>query len=278
LALAVTGNDRPIPLAGAVKRGSTMLRLPFTVVLGWIVCFCATSTIIAAPPVEPSTEPGENKTERGTPWDPADRYESREIQGWRVLVNRRLIDEKSLCDDVLRLLDLQLYQITRQVPAAALAKTHTIIIWVELAEPHHPCMAFHPDPGWLREHDMNPEKAGCVEIANGRNFLDWTHEQPWMVLHELAHGYHFLFLDGAYENPQIDAAYRKAVESKSYESVLHIAGKKERAYALTNPMEYFAETSECYFGTNDFYPFVRAELQEHDPDMFKLIEELWNRK
>ena len=26
-------------------------------------------------------------------------------------------------------------------------------------------------------------------------------------------------------------------------------------------MEYFAEASEAFFGTNDFYPFVRAELR-----------------
>jgi hypothetical protein len=195
-----------------------------------------------------------------------------------VPVNKKLIEEKELCDDVLRLLDFQLFQITRQVPPAALEKIRTIKIWVELAESHHPCMAFHPDAGWLREHGMNPEKAGCVEIANARNFLSWTHEQPWMVLHELAHGYHFFFFEGGYDNPQIAAAYRKAVEAKSYESVLHYNGRKDRAYALTNPMEYFAESSECYFGTNDFYPFVRAELKEHDPEMFKLLDELWNRK
>jgi hypothetical protein len=40
-------------------------------------------------------------------------------------------------------------------------------------------------------------------------------------------------------------------------------------------MEYFAESSEAYFGTNDFYPFVRAELKAHDPEMFKLVGELW---
>jgi len=50
------------------------------------------------------------------------------------------------------------------------------------------------------------------------------------------------------------AAYRKALESKSYESVLHISGKKERAYALTNPMEYFAEqcAEPCALGLRHF--------------------------
>ena len=44
---------------------------------------------------------------------------------------------------------------------------------------------------------------------------------------------------------------------------------------MTNPPEYFAESCEAYFGTNDFYPFVRAELQRHDPVMYELIERAW---
>jgi hypothetical protein len=254
-----------------------MLRLPCFTALSWIVALASTLAI-AAPPVDSSPVRQDNKSEKAATWDAADHYELRDIQGWHVLVNRRLLEDKTLSDEVLHLLDFQLFQITRQVPPAALEKLRTIKMWVERAEPHHPCMAYHPDAGWLREHEMNPEKAGCVEIANAENFLRWTHEQPWMVLHELAHGYHHQFLEGGYDNPRIAAAYQKAVESKSYESVRHINGNKERAYALTNPMEYFAETSECYFGTNDFYPFVRAELKEHDTEMFKLLEELWNQK
>ena len=40
-------------------------------------------------------------------------------------------------------------------------------------------------------------------------------------------------------------------------------------------MEYFAESTEAFFGTNDFYPFVRAELKQHDPKMFDLLWKLW---
>ena len=41
---------------------------------------------------------------------------------------------------------------------------------------------------------------------------------------------------------------------------------------------YFAELSEAYFGTNDFYPFVRAELKEHDPRGYALMEKAWSVK
>src|SRR5262249_12121814 len=152
----------------------------------------------------------------------------------------------------------------RTVPAEALAKLRKIPIWIELAHPRHRCMCYHPSPEWLRRHGMNPKKAGAVEIANCKNFLTWTREQPWMVLHELAHGYHDQVL--GYDNKEIRTAYERAKTDGSYDSVLHCDGRKVKAYALTNDKEYFAESSEAYFGQNDFYPFVRAELKQHDPE------------
>ena len=52
-------------------------------------------------------------------------------------------------------------------------------------------------------------------------------------------------------------------------------GRKVRHYGLNNQMEYFAEATEAYFGVNDFYPFVRAELKAIDPEGFSLMEAVW---
>ena len=49
----------------------------------------------------------------------------------------------------------------------------------------------------------------------------------------------------------------------------------DRAYALTNPFEYFAEDTEAYFTRNDFFPYTREELRQHDPAMFELLTRLW---
>ena len=49
----------------------------------------------------------------------------------------------------------------------------------------------------------------------------------------------------------------------------------DRAYALTNPAEYFAETSEAFFSTNDFFPFVRKELERIDPHGCAMLARLW---
>ncbi|MFZ5829926.1 MAG: hypothetical protein ACOY3P_07550 [Planctomycetota bacterium] len=96
-----------------------------------------------------------------------------------------------------------------------------------------------------------------------------------MVLHELAHALHHRFLPEGHGNSDIKEAYAKALASKRYDNVLKHNGRRSRAYAINNPMEYFAELSESWFGTNDFYPFVRAELVEHDPDGAALMEKLW---
>src|SRR5438132_151381 len=201
-------------------------------------------------------------------FDPIDRYVEKRIEGWKVLVHQVLLtpEHRELADQTLKLLDDHLYRITRVVPEPALAKLQRIPIWIELAHPKHPCMCYHISPDWLREHYMNPQKAGAVEIANCKNFLKWTNEQPWMVLHELAHGYHHQVL--GHDHKDIRDCYEQAKASKSYESVLHWDGRKVRAYALSNDQEYFAELTESYFGTNDFYPFVRAELQHHDHKMY----------
>lgn len=210
---------------------------------------------------------------------PTDQYETRKIEGWTVLVNKRLIKEHpELADQALTLLQHQLYQVIRKVPAAPVEKLRTIRFWVEEAESVPRCTAYHPNPQWLRENGKNPDKAHSIEIGNVHHFLEWTLEQPWMVLHELSHAYHHRFLKGGFENPEVKAAYQAAMRSRLYDSVLKINGERTKAYAVTNHMEFFAEQSESYFGTNDFYPFVSSELKQHDPETFALLRRVWGQR
>lgn len=240
-----------------------------------VVAWLSIVGLCSQPPSRCSAEPPPNGKAKPATYDPVDRYGEQRIEGWPVLVHKTLLggehDEQR--GQAIKLLGDHLYRITRVVPDAALTRLRKIPIWVELAHPRHPCMCYHVSPDWLRSHDMNPKKAGAVEIANVKNFLSWTREQPWMVLHELAHGYHDQVL--GYDHAEVRACYEQAVAAKLYDSVLHYDGKKVRAYALTNDKEYFAEATEAYFGTNDFYPFVRAELKQHDPRMHDLLEKVW---
>src|SRR5262245_49665821 len=140
-------------------------------------------------------------------YDPSDAYVERRIEGWLVRVHKQLFDKEheELREETLKLLGDHLYRITRAVPAGPLAKLRKTPIWIELNHPRHPCMCYHPSAAWLREHQMNPAKAGAVEIANCRNFLSWTGAQPWMVLHELAHAYHHQVL--GFEHAEVQACY-----------------------------------------------------------------------
>lgn len=209
-------------------------------------------------------------------YEPIENYTPQQVQGFTLYVNNVLLErEKDLGTRTLELLRVKLYDVNRVVPQAAALELHKVPIWVEFKDERFPCCCYHPSREWLRENGFNPEKAKAVEVANAANFLTWTIEQPFMVLHELAHAYHHLVL--GYDNEDLKTAYKRAVESKSYESVLRYNGKMERAYALNNDGEYLAELTEAYFGTNDYYPFVRAEVKQHDPLMFETLKKLWGQ-
>ena len=176
-------------------------------------------------------------------------------------------------DRVIAKLNSDLGTIHSLLPGAALAKIAKVSFWIEHDNSDVPGLTFHQSSDWLKSHDYNTDKATCIEIGNLENFLSWHAEQPVIVLHELSHAYQDRVLGN--DNPTIRQAYDSAVSSHRYESVPYIRGGKLRAYALDNAAEYFAELSEAYFGENDFYPFVRSELEEFDPAGFQMIEKLW---
>jgi hypothetical protein len=208
---------------------------------------------------------------------PTSGYERRDIEGFKsIYVHRDLLGtRKALGDEVLRVLTVKLYEVSRVVPAAALTELRKVPIWMEHANPKGGVGCYHPSRRWLQTHGYNPAKARSIEFGNARTFLRYVRTQPWMVLHELAHAYQDRALPGGYGNKQIKAAYERAKASKTYDSVLYYDGRERRAYGMNNPMEYFAELSEAYFGTNDMYPFVQAELKVHDPAGYALLRKLW---
>ena len=199
-----------------------------------------------------------------------------EVEGWQVHVEPGLISTRpNLWNEVKNELGCQLLQIRRVVPTGRLANLREVPIWISLSNPQNKGAAFHASADWLSEHDLNPAMAGGLEIGNAENFVTWTHEQPWMLLHELAHAYHFLFLPESYDNQEIKASYERAMASHRYDTVLYCNGSKKKHYACTNPAEFFAEMTEAYFGVNDFFPFVNAKLRTSDPDTYALMVTIW---
>lgn len=230
------------------------------------------------PDVNPVVDRGVDRDPAGSPanvpaYAATEAYEVRNIRGWTVRVSPDLAASPGLRDAVLDLLDNHLFRIGRVVPAPALERLRQVEIWAETEMPKTACMCYHVSKGWLVPNGYNPDKEGTVEIGNAVAFLRWTKHQPWMVLHELAHAYHDQVL--GYRHAGLEAAWRRMAETGAYDEVGHIAGGTRRHYALTNPMEYFAETTEALFGTNDFHPYVRSELEAVDPEGFALVRSLW---
>ena len=203
----------------------------------------------------------------------------RNIEGWNIRVDDRLLGESEdavLGARALKFLEAKLFEIKAVVPAERLKELQEFTIVLDLNCGNLGAMQYHPDGGWLKAHGFPVELAKCVhlpraaDVASRRNI----NEQPWVILHELAHAFHDQKLD--FEEPRILAAYQKFKQSGHGDAALLYNGKRVKHYGLTDQKEFFAEMTESYFGVNDFFPFNRAELQEAEPELFQLLKEIWS--
>ncbi|GAB5404857.1 MAG: hypothetical protein Aurels2KO_30880 [Aureliella sp.] len=204
-------------------------------------------------------------------------YESRDIEGWPVRVSTKLRnDAPQKVEVALTLIAEQLQTIVRAVPPGKLARLRTVPIWISPKYPGvRPTGEYHPSAGWLKKVGRPPELVECIELTNIDNFAKECKRMPMLLMHELAHAYHHQVL--GFDAPEISAAYQRAVASGSYDAVERHNGRVEKAYAMNNSKEYFAESTEAYLGTNDFFPFNKQQLQTHDPNMHQLLERIWGQ-
>lgn len=207
---------------------------------------------------------------------------TRSVEGWTVRISERLLrEERAATEKALELLGAQLREIVRAVPATAVADLRGVTLWFSPEYPGvGPRAEYHPGADWLRENGRDPAMARGVEFTNVRNFATEMERMPNFSLHELAHAYHDRVLADGFDNREIKAAYERAKAAGTYNRVERHFGNGrpntfERAYALTNPMEYFAEATEAFFSRNDFFPFDHVQLKQHDPEAERLLAKLW---
>jgi len=209
-------------------------------------------------------------------------YETCQIAGWTLHISHALlIDDAKATSRARELLKAQLEEIVRVVPSAAVAELQKVPLWFSPPYPNTSLRSeYHPSSDWLRKNGRDPAMAKGVEFTNIRIFDAETRRMPNFALHELAHAYHDRVLPGGFNNAEIRNAYEKAKAGGKYDRVERqdSEGRKQmdRAYALTNPNEYFAESTEAFFSHNDFFPYTRDQLKLQDPIMFQLPERLWN--
>lgn len=207
-------------------------------------------------------------------YDPVEK----QIEGWTIKVDPQLLEKENeeLSQQAFTALANHLQRVKYIVNKDRVESLQKLPIWLEL-NGKLGAMQYHPDRGWLIANKHDPRLAKHVHIPKAKELLsphNWA-KHPYVVLHELAHAYHDQVL--SFEQADIASAYQHAKEKKLYDSVLLYTGQKVKHYGLTNHKEYFAESTESYFGVNDFYPFVRAELKEHDPQMFEVLEKVWGK-
>jgi hypothetical protein len=212
--------------------------------------------------------------DKGFVHSPTSEFTRYAIGGFAVYVSPAAQADEALLKPAMSVLRTKIREINRIVPADVLEHLHTVKIWVEHSNPRAIGAVYHPSAGWLKNNGFNTDKAKSVELGNLRNLVDWTNRvQPMMLLHEMAHAYHHQVL--GYDDERLLGAYKAAMAGGTYAETTHVTGRKQKHYGANNVMEYFAEASEAYFGFNDFYPFNRRQLEEHDPRMYAAVAEVW---
>ena len=201
----------------------------------------------------------------------------RVIQGWTVRIDDRLLenDNRMLGERVLHSLEARLCDIKAVVPPDKIGKLQTVGIVLDMSHGKLASMQYHPSAQWLTSNGYAADLARCVHIPIAAALIEprQINVQPWCVLHELAHAYHDQIL--GFDEPRILEAWRKFKDSGHGDAALLITGDRVRHYGLTDQKEFFAEMTESYFGTNDFFPFNRGELKTAEPAIHQLLAEIW---
>lgn len=202
----------------------------------------------------------------------------RNIEGWEVEIDPQILTENNRAEGELALTALanHLQRITWILPAERVAELRKLPIRIDW-DHELTNMQYHPSRGWLERNGYDPRLEKHVHIPRAKQLLSrsqWA-KHPYVVLHELAHAYHDQVL--SFDSAPIITAFENAKNLGIYERVTLYTGDKVKHYGLTNHKEYFAECTEAYLGVNDFYPFVRAELKEHDPRMYAVMESIWGK-
>jgi dipeptidyl-peptidase-4 len=203
----------------------------------------------------------------------------KDIEGWTVHIDPKLLNGEHAEGgaQALKMLANHLQRIAILMPKERLEEMRKLELWIEHDHPDINVEPgpYHPGAGWLIARGYDVRLAKKVHVTRAASLLERHHmiKHPAVILHELAHSYHDQVL--GFDEPRIMAAYEKAMQAGLYDKVLLYTGQKVRAYAAADHKEYFAEGTEAYFYRNDFYPFVRAELKEHDPVLHNLLEDIW---
>lgn len=120
---------------------------------------------------------------------------ARQLEGWTIRVDDRLLGDApdaAQGQRALKFLEAKLVEIKAVVPASKVALLQKVTIVLDLECGKLGSMQYHPSAGWLKENGFPEELAKCVHLPRVTDVVTKRNinEQPWVILHELAHAYH----------------------------------------------------------------------------------------
>lgn len=200
-------------------------------------------------------------------FEPTKRYQTLRINGWTVHVAPGFAqfprERKILLD-----------KITRQTAAlsARLSRKHLRVmrkadLWLEPGNHYRVLARYHGSKTDIFQEELNPAKYRDVEFYGTFAKV----RQPTLVLHELAHVYHDRRLN--FQDNRLKRLFARF--ERSHGKARDRCGAPKRAYALTNDHEFFATFTEAYFAKSCSYPYDRASIRRHHPEMFALLTKVW---
>lgn len=194
-------------------------------------------------------------------------YDRLNINGWTVYVSSELQAKPKTRRTILQKIQNQTAQISKGLSAKHLRILRKADIWVEDGRHYRALARYHGSKTGIFQENLNPKKFRDVEVFG--NFA--TLRAPTLMLHELAHVYHDRKLN--WSSRKIERLFDrfKAGAPKAKDR----CGPPSRAYALTNPQEFFATFTEAYFAKTCFFPYNRDTIQKNFPEMDTLLREVW---
>ncbi len=207
-------------------------------------------------------------------------YDTRVIEGFKLLINKEVLDNNSTGKyerKPLDVLELELKAIVRVMNPKALETLRRLLIWVEWDERVElssgrqgiaTAVYYGGHQLSMLKKGMHPLKANNISILNMKALT--AEHQPardsgrCVILHEMAHAVHHQLI--GFNHPQIQAAFQQAMERKLYDKTM---------YAATSEKEFFAELTCAYLDKLHYYPKTREDLKKHDPVTYKLMASIW---
>ncbi|HJO99675.1 MAG TPA: hypothetical protein QGF85_07675 [Acidimicrobiales bacterium] len=202
-------------------------------------------------------------------------HERHQMSWWTVYVECLVYDTPGLAESLIGYTRDQMATAADRLPSTSIGTLRHTPVWIDVSFNDPENMAIYmedvQDPGSVDLPYVNGIRVSAEAIKEELAY----EESEGFAIHELAHAWHCMAYDPCWSGTRIMSAYAAAMSDDLYDSVPYLYGGNERAYAATDDAEYFAELSEAWFDTNDYFPFNRDEVRAHDPNGAKVVEAAW---